>query len=104
MAIDLAKFAGTLPYASELFGVYQPLIGWRSNRMLVRLGKEQQRGLKSLLAQMQGDSRFRRAVASELLPQGPDAFLPPKQPSWLSPVVGSQLTAAVAQFEKAQGR
>jgi hypothetical protein len=24
----LADFAGTLPYASEVFGVYQPLVGW----------------------------------------------------------------------------
>jgi hypothetical protein len=26
----IADFTGTLPYASEQFGVYQPLIGWRS--------------------------------------------------------------------------
>ena len=25
-----------LPYASELFGVYQPMIGWRSRRQLSR--------------------------------------------------------------------
>jgi hypothetical protein len=28
MALD--KFKGTFPYASELFGIYQPLLGWRS--------------------------------------------------------------------------
>jgi hypothetical protein len=27
---DLSAFQGTLPYASELFGIYQPLMGWRS--------------------------------------------------------------------------
>ena len=27
---DLDRFTGTLPYASELFGVYQPLLGWKS--------------------------------------------------------------------------
>ena len=24
------QFKGTLPYASELFGIYQPLLGWKS--------------------------------------------------------------------------
>src|SRR5690348_2117192 len=27
---DLDRFTGTLPYASELFGIYQPLLGWKS--------------------------------------------------------------------------
>jgi hypothetical protein len=27
---DLTAFKGTLPYASELFGIYQPLLGWKS--------------------------------------------------------------------------
>ncbi len=27
---NLKDYKGILPYASELFGVYQPLLGWRS--------------------------------------------------------------------------
>jgi hypothetical protein len=27
---ELDAFTGTLPYASELFGIYQPLLGWKS--------------------------------------------------------------------------
>ncbi|MEQ1933960.1 MAG: hypothetical protein ABL962_08790 [Fimbriimonadaceae bacterium] len=30
MKIDFAKFKNSLPYASELYGIYQPLLGWRS--------------------------------------------------------------------------
>ncbi|KAA0972171.1 peptidoglycan-binding protein [Aureimonas fodinaquatilis] len=30
--LDLTKYKGVLPYSSELFGVYQPMIGWRSKR------------------------------------------------------------------------
>ena len=33
---DLTKYKGTLPYASEIFGVYQPLIGWKSSRKAKR--------------------------------------------------------------------
>lgn len=30
---DLADYATVLPYASEMFGVYQPLLGWKSKRI-----------------------------------------------------------------------
>lgn len=29
---DLEKFKGQYPYGSELFGVYQTLLGWRGTR------------------------------------------------------------------------
>src|SRR5262247_1756180 len=28
---DIDKYKGIPPYASELYGVYQPLLGWQSN-------------------------------------------------------------------------
>lgn len=31
---DLTDYVSVLPYASELFGVYQPLLGWRSKRRI----------------------------------------------------------------------
>ena len=34
---DLTDYISVLPYASELFGVYQPLLGWRSKRRLANL-------------------------------------------------------------------
>lgn len=34
---DLTDYTSVLPYASELFGVYQPMIGWRSRRQHRRL-------------------------------------------------------------------
>ena len=37
MALDLSKFAGTLPYDSQLYGIYQPLLGWRSQIQQERL-------------------------------------------------------------------
>jgi hypothetical protein len=30
--IDLKPYEGVLPYASELYGIYQPLLGWKSRR------------------------------------------------------------------------
>jgi hypothetical protein len=34
---DLTDYTSVLPYASEMFGVYQPMIGWRSKRVLQRM-------------------------------------------------------------------
>jgi len=34
---DLTQYQAILPYDSELFGVYQPLIGWRSKRKVDRI-------------------------------------------------------------------
>jgi hypothetical protein len=33
---DLTDYKSVLPYANEMFGVYQPMIGWRSKRMVQR--------------------------------------------------------------------
>jgi hypothetical protein len=33
---DLTAYTSVLPYASELFGVYQPLLGWKSTRIAER--------------------------------------------------------------------
>lgn len=32
MPADVSLFKGRIPYASELYGVYQPLLGWKSRR------------------------------------------------------------------------
>src|SRR6202008_1720186 len=37
VAIDLSKFKGVLPYDSQLYGIYQPLLGWRSSLQVGRL-------------------------------------------------------------------
>ena len=36
---DLSDYTSVLPYASEMFGVYQPLLGWRSKRTEDRFQK-----------------------------------------------------------------
>lgn len=69
MAIDLEKFKGRLPYASELFGVYQPLMGWKS-RMI-------QRRLEDSALSLAGYPRFFTVKAEDRLAvhQGADRIL-----------------------------
>src|SRR5436190_23679790 len=34
---DLTPYTSVLPFASEMFGVYQPLLGWKSKRIAQRI-------------------------------------------------------------------
>ena len=56
---DLTDYTSVLPYASELFGVYQPLIGWKSKRIMQRMNKGINTGdmskFKSVLEKYKGD-------------------------------------------------
>lgn len=36
---DLVNYTSILPYASEIFGIYQPLLGWKSKRIEKRFNK-----------------------------------------------------------------
>jgi hypothetical protein len=36
---DLIDYTSVLPYDSEMFGIYQPLIGWKSKRIADRFGR-----------------------------------------------------------------
>lgn len=55
---DLINYTSVLPYASELFGIYQPLIGWKSKRIATRfergLANDKRAILEGLKSQFAG--------------------------------------------------
>jgi hypothetical protein len=53
MKVDFAKFKNSLPYASELYGVFQPLLGWRSRIRSIELLQGHDSLKRSYLAQLQ---------------------------------------------------
>src|SRR4051812_23821669 len=57
---DLIDYTCVLPYASELFGIYQPLLGWKSERSARRF----QRGFQSDKVRL--IERLRRFFADEV--------------------------------------
>ena len=65
---DLTKYKGILPYASELFGVYQPLLGWKSARKTKRI----QTALNSAKTQFMQNllKNYQPNVAIEFAPNG----------------------------------
>ncbi len=98
---ELKAYKGTLPYASELFGVYQPFLGWRGKQAQQRLYKEQ-RGLAAYVARgMSNDSRVQQLVKDQQHPvsiMSPDTPLPPKIPAWLQSVAANHVELAVEDF------
>jgi hypothetical protein len=53
---DLTPYTQTLPYASEIFGVYQPMLGWRSKKIKSRIQKGHRNDV----------SRIYRAISGKL--------------------------------------
>jgi hypothetical protein len=51
---DLIDYTAILPYASELFGIYQPLLGWKSKRTADRFGRGFTKDKLNLLDRLKG--------------------------------------------------
>jgi hypothetical protein len=49
---DLTQYTNVLPYASEMFGIYQPLLGWKSKRIEERFKKGFQRDRSKILEKL----------------------------------------------------
>ena len=67
---DLSDYKTVLPYASEIFGVYQPLIGWKSKRKIGRI-KDAVRSEKNALLSQLG----RNLVSTAVIEFNADCFM-----------------------------
>src|SRR5689334_6017768 len=59
---DLTDYQSILPYASELFGVYQPLIGWKSKRRMDRIRAGTWSEHRGVIARVQGYFENKAAI------------------------------------------
>lgn len=68
---DLTDYTSVLPYASELFGVYQPMLGWRSKRTIKRITRGaavgRLKGLADLSARFMGRAKLDFNADSQLV-------------------------------------
>lgn len=53
--IDLADYTTVLPYSSEMFGVYQPLLGWKSKRIEQRFNQGFESDKNSILEKLKNE-------------------------------------------------
>jgi hypothetical protein len=49
---DLLKFEGLLPYASEPFGIFQPILGWKSRLGSKRFANHASQATATVLSNM----------------------------------------------------
>ncbi len=101
MADSLDAFAGTLPYAAETFGIYQPLLGWKSRLFHLRVAGERRAWAEAVVHGMTKDARFRRRAFQ---PVGPDERVPARLPAGLRTDHGQALTDAATAFVAQHGR
>jgi len=65
---DLTPFKNTLPYASEIFGIYEPLLGWKSKRITKRFVEGFARDRATLLGSLV--SKFTGKYQAEFAREG----------------------------------
>jgi hypothetical protein len=53
--LDLTNYTTVLPYASEMFGVYQPLLGWKSKRIEERFKQGFENDKNSILERLKNE-------------------------------------------------
>lgn len=104
MPIDLSKFAGTLPYDSQLYGIYQPLLGWKSalqvSRLQYGLGWLRQHYLSTLrrfVANYTIQSAISDAPVFDLGIAKPSSSAQPQTISGLDALVTQQVVTAVVR-------
>ena len=52
---DLRDYTNVLPYSSEMFGIYQPLLGWKSKRIEERFGRGFKNDKSSIIEKLKSE-------------------------------------------------
>src|SRR4051812_38517426 len=74
MKVDFAKFEHSLPYASELYGIYQPLLGWRSRLRTLALSPGIDSLKRSYLQELELETTPRFTLTSRAAQRGEAGF------------------------------
>lgn len=78
------EFKGTFPYSSELFGVFQPILGWKANTGKLKVVKETEKRIKTLVEGMLDDNILRDPLKmNNFRILSPDAPIKLRTPSWI---------------------
>lgn len=99
---QLIEFEGTFPYASELFGIYQPLLGWEGRQAARRVDQVRRQNVVAVATQVYDNPNLwagkdQPTIAYPLTSPG-------SPPVGLSSVVGVKVAAQAHSIELAAGR
>lgn len=93
---------GALPYASELFGVYQPLVGWVSRQATNRAGQERRAAILEAIVALINETQLDRVF--ETKPLDPSATRMLRLPVSLDTLTPNLIQEAASSFIKENGR
>jgi hypothetical protein len=97
--LDLEAFKETPPYASALFGVYKPLLGWRARQPKLRIDLGRKAVFIALARAIAADRGFQREVDARPRPVTPDDRMPARAPELMASPVASQVAKALGTVD-----
>ncbi|CAH1386958.1 hypothetical protein [Candidatus Nitrotoga sp. M5] len=102
---NLKKFKGTYTYASELFGLYLPLLGWGSRQGKQRVYDDSTHLLIAVMMGVQKDGRYYKnsgEIFDDPVPKSLRAAVSSRLPAWLNSTTVARLvqTSVNAVLEK----
>ena len=94
----------SFPYASQLFGVYQPLLGLRSRSAKERVNLAAQTAVKQVVNALESNALVHASHAASPGPIGPDAQVSHGPPSWFTSEASAHAHQAMIQHRQQHGR
>src|SRR5437773_11690022 len=98
------QFKNTAPYASELFGVYRPLVGWRARQPQNWVNRERLAMTGHVVATMLQDPAVQNETASGITAFRPDVTIVAAVPVWLKSAVADAVKQNLSDHINATGQ
>jgi hypothetical protein len=97
---NFSDFKNILPYASEIFGVYQPLLGWKSKRIRKRIERGHTHDQHTLMSQMYHsfDGMYKINTTADRVVESIEFIAPGEYPSAIKPSQSILLNAIARQL------
>jgi hypothetical protein len=98
------QFAGLTPYASELFGIYQPILGWKGRQKRIWIDRRRTALLRSAVERLKAIGPSRKSLLANPRLTGPDDVVPREIEAWADTETGRSVRDAAAKFVESQKR
>ena len=98
MSLDLNLFKGLTPYASELFGIYQPLLGWKSKRKHQWVSRHRSALLSAAVDRLRALAPSRATLIDAPRPVTPSDLMARGIDAWADTQTGRALQKAAIDF------
>jgi hypothetical protein len=96
--VDLEKYRSVAPYASETFGIYQPLIGWKGRLSTIRVNNERSEWIQRSISSVRNTVAIKGAFSPDGKVLRPDKVIPTRLPPWLDSSVARSVQSEMTDI------